>query len=112
MRSEHARASLASSFRPRRGNVTAMSREPVCVVVDVGPGNGAAFARRFAREGYRIALLARQRALSEELEKALPGSRAYACDVSDVAETAFHLVKQPRSAWSFEVEARPFAESW
>jgi NAD(P)-dependent dehydrogenase (short-subunit alcohol dehydrogenase family) len=29
-----------------------------------------------------------------------------------VAETAFHLTCQDPSAWSFEVEARPFAESW
>ena len=30
----------------------------------------------------------------------------------DVAETGFHLAQQGRSAWSFEVEARPFAETW
>ena len=30
----------------------------------------------------------------------------------DVAETAFWLTRQPRSAWSFEVEARPFGETW
>jgi NAD(P)-dependent dehydrogenase (short-subunit alcohol dehydrogenase family) len=31
---------------------------------------------------------------------------------SAVAETAFQLAHQDRSAWSFEVEARPFAEHW
>jgi hypothetical protein len=30
----------------------------------------------------------------------------------DVAATAVWLVQQPSSAWSFEVEARPFAEKW
>jgi NAD(P)-dependent dehydrogenase (short-subunit alcohol dehydrogenase family) len=30
----------------------------------------------------------------------------------DVADTAFRLTTQPRSAWSFEVEARPFKEAW
>ncbi|HSS01426.1 MAG TPA: SDR family NAD(P)-dependent oxidoreductase, partial [Kofleriaceae bacterium] len=30
----------------------------------------------------------------------------------DVAETAAWLVQQPRSAWAFEVEARPFGETW
>lgn len=30
----------------------------------------------------------------------------------DVAETILWLSRQPRSAWSFEVEARPFGESW
>ncbi|MBX5481127.1 MAG: SDR family NAD(P)-dependent oxidoreductase [Myxococcaceae bacterium] len=56
---------------------------PVCVVVGVGPGNGAAFARRFAAEGYAVALLARTTHFSEELAKTLPGARAYACDVTD-----------------------------
>lgn len=31
---------------------------------------------------------------------------------ADVAETAYWLTVQKRSAWSFEVEARPFAEKW
>jgi NAD(P)-dependent dehydrogenase (short-subunit alcohol dehydrogenase family) len=30
----------------------------------------------------------------------------------DVAATAHWLAHQPRSAWSFEVEARPFGETW
>jgi NADP-dependent 3-hydroxy acid dehydrogenase YdfG len=30
----------------------------------------------------------------------------------DVAETVYWLAHQPRSAWSFEVEARPFGEKW
>jgi NAD(P)-dependent dehydrogenase (short-subunit alcohol dehydrogenase family) len=30
----------------------------------------------------------------------------------DLADTAFQLTTQPRSAWSFEVEARPFKETW
>jgi NAD(P)-dependent dehydrogenase (short-subunit alcohol dehydrogenase family) len=29
-----------------------------------------------------------------------------------VADTAFQLTRQDRSAWSFEVEARPFGERW
>ncbi len=30
----------------------------------------------------------------------------------DLAESVFRLATQPRSTWSFEVEARPFGESW
>jgi NAD(P)-dependent dehydrogenase (short-subunit alcohol dehydrogenase family) len=30
----------------------------------------------------------------------------------DLADTAYHLTVQPRSAWSFEIEARPFKEHW
>ena len=37
---------------------------------------------------------------------------AYFVSPIDVAETAHWLAHQPRSAWSFEVEARPFGEKW
>jgi len=33
-------------------------------------------------------------------------------DFSDVAESAFWLSTQARSAWSFTIEARPFGETW
>ena len=165
-------------------------------MVGVGPGNGAALGRRFAREGYAVALLARTTATSEPLAASLADARSYSCDVTDaasvaqvfaaigremgsvhtlvfnagsgtwgnvedidaaafegafrvnalglllaakqvipamkgqgggnikdkpddffiapddLADCAFHLTTQPRSAWSFEVEARPFRENW
>ena len=59
--------------------------KPVCVVVGVGPGNGAALARRFHSEGYAVALLARSTDLTAALAQELDGARAYACDVSDEA---------------------------
>jgi NAD(P)-dependent dehydrogenase (short-subunit alcohol dehydrogenase family) len=62
---------------------TSDAKKAVCVVVGVGLGNGAAIARRFAAEGYRVALLARSAGVSGELAKELPGARAYACDVAD-----------------------------
>lgn len=31
---------------------------------------------------------------------------------ADIAETVWHLAHQPKSAWSFEVDLRPFAEPW
>jgi NAD(P)-dependent dehydrogenase (short-subunit alcohol dehydrogenase family) len=33
-------------------------------------------------------------------------------DPKDIAELAYYLTTQPRSAWSFEVDARPSGESW
>jgi NAD(P)-dependent dehydrogenase (short-subunit alcohol dehydrogenase family) len=71
------------------------NREPVCAVVGVGPGNGAAFARRFAAEGYAVALLARTTELSLKLASTLPRARAYACDVSDArsVESAFASIR-------------------
>ena len=31
---------------------------------------------------------------------------------AELADAVWQVTKQPRSAWSFEVEARPFGESW
>jgi NADP-dependent 3-hydroxy acid dehydrogenase YdfG len=57
--------------------------KPICVVVGVGPGNGAAFARKFASEGYAVALLARNQDYLKELEVEIPGSKGFAFDVMD-----------------------------
>ena len=57
----------------------------VCVVAGVGPGIGAALARRFGSAGYPVALLARSTELSERLAAGLPKAKAYACDVGDPA---------------------------
>jgi NAD(P)-dependent dehydrogenase (short-subunit alcohol dehydrogenase family) len=62
-----------------------MGDRKVCAVVGVGPGNGAAFAKRFAAEGYAVALLARKTDFTQSLSATLPGARAYACDVADAA---------------------------
>lgn len=69
-------------------------KKPVCAVVGVGPGNGAALARRFHKEGYAVALLARSTDFSATLVKELEGARAYTCDVGDEAsvERAFAAI--------------------
>ncbi len=56
----------------------------VAFVTGVGDGTGAAVARRFAAAGYRVAMLARNEARLAELEAELPGSRAFAFDLSDL----------------------------
>jgi short-subunit dehydrogenase len=61
---------------------------PVCLVTGVGPGTGAAIARRFASGGHRVAMLARDVARLAALEHELPGSRAFPCDVGDAAALA------------------------
>ena len=70
--------------------------KPVCVVVGVGPGNGAAFARRFSRGGFAVARLARKLELTKQLASELPDARAYACDVTDTSsiEHAFAAIRQ------------------
>jgi NAD(P)-dependent dehydrogenase (short-subunit alcohol dehydrogenase family) len=56
---------------------------PVCAVIGVGPGNGAAIARRFAGEGYAVALVARTASYVEGLARELQGGRGYPCDAAD-----------------------------
>ncbi len=64
-----------------------MSEKKTCVVVGVGPGVGIAVAKRFGREGMRVAMIARrEEALSEyakELAEAGVEARGFAADVSD-----------------------------
>ncbi|AUB79414.1 SDR family NAD(P)-dependent oxidoreductase [Spiribacter sp. 1M153] len=65
--------------------------QPVCVINGVGPGNGAAFARRFAAAGYRVALIARSADFCDSLAAEIGDSaHAYQCDIGDptgVSET-------------------------
>jgi NAD(P)-dependent dehydrogenase (short-subunit alcohol dehydrogenase family) len=62
--------------------------DKICVITGVGPGTGAALARRFAGDGYKVAMLARNADRLAALESGIPGTRAYACDVSDPAQVA------------------------
>src|SRR5580704_15303103 len=86
----------ADVFRQRPARLRGCGREgglkedamvdPVCVVTGVGPGTGSALARRFAKGGYRVALLARDRQRLAALEQELPGAKAYPCDVSEAQQ--------------------------
>jgi len=58
----------------------------VCVVVGVGPGNGASIARRFAANGNAVAMLARSTGFAEELRRTLTDAKAYACDVTNESD--------------------------
>ena len=70
-----------------------MTKKPVCVVIGIGPGNGQAFARKFADDGFAIALLSRKTDLSEQIAAELEEARAYACDVVDPASIASAFAK-------------------
>jgi NAD(P)-dependent dehydrogenase (short-subunit alcohol dehydrogenase family) len=59
--------------------------DPVCLITGVGPGTGAGLARRFARGGYRVAMLARNAERLADLEREIDGARAFPCDVADDA---------------------------
>jgi NAD(P)-dependent dehydrogenase (short-subunit alcohol dehydrogenase family) len=59
---------------------------PVALVTGVGPGTGAAMARRFARGGYSVAMLARNQQRLASLEREIDRARGYPCDVTDEAQ--------------------------
>ncbi len=61
---------------------------PVCAVVGVGPGNGAALARTFAKAGYALALIARSAEFATELAATFAEARAYVCDIAEEAGVA------------------------
>lgn len=68
---------------------------PTCVIVGAGPGNGAAFARQFSRAGYRVALLARNRAALDVLTAEIAGTRGYVYDAArpEVAGSVFEQIR-------------------
>jgi NAD(P)-dependent dehydrogenase (short-subunit alcohol dehydrogenase family) len=100
----------------------------ICAVVGVGPGNGAAIARRFARAGYAVALIARGTDFSTALATELGHAGVYGCDVSDPEEVEATFVRiaselgEPdvmvynagSGAWGSveEVDATSFETSW
>lgn len=103
-------------------------KKAVCVVVGVGPGNGAAFASRFAQEDYQLALLARSGDFIQSLASELGNTVAYECDVSDSAsitktfakiqqdlgEIAVVVYNAGSGAWGNieEITAEQFEANW
>ncbi len=60
--------------------------KPVCLVTGVGPegGTGAEIAKRFRREGYQVAMVARNVGNLSALAAKYENTRAYPCDVADL----------------------------
>lgn len=71
-------------------------QKPVCVVVGVGPGNGLALAKRWARAGHPVALLARSAEHLAKYESQIPGTKSFVCDATDPGSVrdAYHAVRQ------------------
>lgn len=71
-------------------------------------------ARRLGPEGVHVSYLAIDAVID------LPWTRqryadkpdSFFCQPSDIADEVWHLAHQPRSAWTFDVKIRPFAETW
>ena len=69
--------------------------KPVCVIVGVGSGNGVSFARKFASEGYRVAMLSRNMEYLSKLSEKIADSQAYQYDVTKIerAEEVFSRIE-------------------
>ena len=78
----------------------------VALIAGVGDGLGGAIARRFARGGFATVLVARS---AERLAQLPPDG---ALKPEHIAEHYWQLHNQPRDAWSFEVDLRPWAEKF
>ncbi|ORY47074.1 NAD(P)-binding protein [Rhizoclosmatium globosum] len=65
-----------------------MSLQKSCIVAGTGPGNGAALARAFSKEGFHIVLLARSSDFIQSLASELGNATAITCDLSDEASIA------------------------
>jgi len=91
-----------STAAPRRGGSAKEERMPAtetALIIGVGDGLSAALARRFAREGMRLALAARR---AEKLAglAAETGGRAYGCDAvkREEVEALFAAVERDLAA--------------
>ena len=61
-----------------------MNNNKICLIAGVGPGTGTESARLFSSKGYKVAILARNINFIKNLEKDIPNTFAYKCDVSDM----------------------------
>lgn len=65
-------------------------------------------ARQLGPEGIHVALVIVDGMVGTDDQE----SDAKALRPADIAHTVYHLATQPRSAWTFEVDLRPYNESW
>lgn len=55
----------------------------IILVVGAGPGLGASVARRFAKEGFQVAVASRSREKIDAVAKSIDGAKGYTADVTD-----------------------------
>ena len=79
-----------------------MSRT-VALVTGVGPGTGSAIVRRFAQGPYEVAMIARSGERLTELARDIPGTHAFAADVTDTHQMGEVLGRITRELGAPEV---------
>jgi NADP-dependent 3-hydroxy acid dehydrogenase YdfG len=66
---------------------------PVIAIVGMGPGVSAAVARRFSREGFKVAAIARRADALKAQTDALAGAQGYVADAADPAALTAALAR-------------------
>ncbi len=61
-----------------------LQKGDVCLITGVGEGTGLSCVRKFANQGYRVAMLARNKERLERIEKDLDHAYSFPCDVADL----------------------------
>lgn len=71
-------------------------------------------ARTLGPEGVHVAYVAIDAVIDvPRMREMLPDAPdAFFCKPVDIADECFRVAHQPRSAWSFNVEIRPYGENW
>jgi NAD(P)-dependent dehydrogenase (short-subunit alcohol dehydrogenase family) len=71
-------------------------------------------ARELAPKGVHVAYLVIDAAIDVPWQRQrLPNAPDdFFCQPASIADEVFHLIQQPRDAWSFLAEIRPFHEPW
>lgn len=64
-----------------------MASPKVCVVIGVGPGLGLACVRKWAKEGFKVAMVSRTASKLEEAAATHPGTFAFPADITDPEST-------------------------
>lgn len=71
-------------------------------------------ARHLSPEGIHVAYLVIDGVIDMERTRKYFSDKPdeFFLQSDDIAKTVFHLTRQPRSAWTFELDMRPFKENW
>jgi len=91
-------------------------RNATVAVIGAGDFIGGEIAKKFASEGFTVFAGRRNgdklAPLVKEIEAAGVEIHARSLDARKEDEIVWLLYQQPRSAWTFELEIRPFGEKW
>jgi NAD(P)-dependent dehydrogenase (short-subunit alcohol dehydrogenase family) len=75
-------------------------------------GLAQSMARELHPQGVHVAHVVIDGGIKSERRQEPPGKTASLLDPNSIAATYLHLIHQPHSAWSWEVEVRPWTEQF